>query len=559
MSEFEKFSRARKEGVKAGTIPKYYTTQGLIMFDKNYAAYKGETVKEAFQRVAKQLASHIPSLPEAESKFFDLMWKGYLAPSTPVLANTGTNKGHSVSCSSSYIGDSVHNFYSGYHEVALLSKAGYGTAAYLGDIRPRGSRISSGGKADGVVPVFDSLMDTVTKVRQGSRRGSCAGYLPIDHCDFYELVGYVQKNPASSHLGWNFTDEFINRLKVGDKEAIERWNKVMYLRARTGKGYIWKPDTANRLAPEPIKNSGISIKASNLCSEVSLPQDSETTLSCVLSSLNLAKWDEFEEDTIFWSIVFLDCVVSEMLMKAKGQPGFERIVRFTEKSRALGLGALGFHSYLQSHMIGFEELEAQFLNQRIFKKIHEEALKATLWLGEKLGEPEWCVGTGRRNATLEALAPNMSSALLCGGMSQGIEPLVANAFLQGTAAGEMTRMNPYFVALAKSKGKYSEALMRDIAINYEGSVQHLDWLTEHEKLVFKTAFEINQHVLVRLASQRQKYIEQGQSLNLFFNTDELYIAEVTKEALLDPNIKGLYYQRSLRGVKGSKGCVACEG
>lgn len=250
-------------------------------------------------------------------------------------------------------------------------------------------------------------------------------------------------------------------------------------------------------------------------------------------------------------------------MKAKGQPGFERIVRFTEKSRALGLGALGFHSYLQSHMIGIEELEAQFLNQRIFKTIHEEALKATQWLGEKLGEPEWCKGTGRRNTTLEACAPNMSSALLCGGMSQGIEPLVANAYQQGTAAGEMTRMNPYFVELAKKKGKYSEALMRDLAINYDGSVQHLDWLTKHEKLVFKTAFEINQHVIVRLASQRQQYIEQGQSLNLFFTSDEEYIAEVTKEALLDPNIKGLYYQRSLRGVKGSKGdndeCVSCSG
>lgn len=562
MSEFEKYSEERKALVAKGEVPDWYITQGWLMFKRKYAAHSGETVRGAFKRVASALSRHVPDIQEkAEKKFFDIMWKGHLAPSTPVLCNTGTDRGHSVSCSGGYFDDSVDSFYKNHHENAMLSKMGYGTSSYLGDIRPRGTKISNGGDADGVVPQFDSAVDVIKKISQGSnRRGQWAGYLPVDHGDFWEMAGYVLKNQADAHIGWVFTDEFIDRLKHKDPEAIARWNRVLYLRARTGKGYIWKVDTANRNTTQAIKNSGISIKGSNLCSEISLPQDSDHTFSCVLSSLNLAKWDEFDDDTIFWSIVFLDCVVSDMIEKAKGQPGFERIVRFTEKSRALGLGTLGFHSYLQSKMIAIEELQAQFINTEIFKKVNSEATRASKWLAKRYGSPEWCEGTGMRNATLMAVAPNTSSAILCGGQSQGIEPYVANAYNQPTSAGEMTRMNPHFVALAKSKGMYSVEMMRDIAMNYEGSVQHLEWLTEEEKLVFRTAFEINQHVLVRLASQRQPFIDQAQSLNLFFDTDEIYIAEVTKVALLDPNIKSLYYQRSLRNVRASKGeCVACEG
>lgn len=561
MSEFEKQSAERKASVTKGETPDFFTTQGYIMFKRKYA-YGDETVKEAYQRVAHRLAGYITNeFPDAEEKFFDLMWSGKLAPSTPVLCNVGTNRGHPVSCSGGYVGDSISDFYVNAHENAMLSKTGYGTSSYLGGVRGRGKPIKSGGEADGAVPVFDTMVDVVNKVSQGNnRRGSWAGYLEVDHDDFYELAGYVQKHPADANVGWIFTDDFIDRLKNGDQEAIKRFNKVMYLRARTGKGYIWKSDVANRLAPEAIKNSGITIKASNLCSEIALPQDQYHTFSCVLSSLNLTEWDNITEDDIAWSIIFLDCVVSEMLQLARGKEGFERIVRFTEKSRALGLGTLGFASYLQQNGIAMEELRTNFINQQIFSKIREGAEKGTRLLAERLGEPLWCKGTGQRNATLLAIAPNTSSALLCGGKSQGIEPIVANAYNQNTAAGEMTRMNPQFVAIAKEKDKYSVELMRDIAINHNGSVQHLDWLDEQEKAVFRTAYEMDQEVLVRLAASRQKYIDQGQSLNLFFPEDEIKIAEVTKSALLNPNIKALYYQRALRGIKGSLGeCLACEG
>jgi ribonucleoside-diphosphate reductase alpha chain len=582
VNEFERVSMERKDSISHGDTPKWYTTQGYMLFKKKYAAHKDETVKERMRSVSDSLATAFGNMmmqtldqaSEARStelhgltheavsdKFFDLMWSGKLAPSTPVLCNVGTGRGHPVSCSGGKIKDSIGGFYDSAKENALLSKNGYGTSSYLGGIRSRGSEISSGGIADGVVPVFDTQVDVSNKVSQGqNRRGSWAGYLEADHNDFYELAGYVQKNPADANVGWMISDAFIERLKAGDKDSIDRFNRIMYLRARTGKGYIWKHDTANRLAPQAVKNSGISIKASNLCSEIALPQDDEHTFSCVLSSINLTKWDEITSEDVFWMITFLDCVVEVMLMQTYNQEGFENIHRFTEKARALGLGTLGFHSYLQEKMLPFDCLEAQVINSTIFKTLKEWGTTATQRLATVFGEPEWCKGTGQRNATLFAVAPNTSSALLCGGVSQGIEPVVANAFNQGTAGGEMTRINPYLAKLAKERGVYSDDVMRGIAVDHNGSVQHVDWLTDEEKEVFRTAFEIDQMSLVKMASERQKYIDQGQSLNLFFNTDEGYIARVTKAALLDPYIKALYYQRSLRGVKASTGeCVACEG
>lgn len=265
MNEFEKLSQERKDLQKNGEVPEWMTTQGYIMFVRKYA-YNNETVKGAFHRIASTLAEHYPEKELAYSKFFNLLWKGYLSPSTPIYCNTGTDRGLVVSCAGSYIEDSISGFYNAYLENAVLSKLGFGTSSYLGDIRPRGSTISVGGVADGVVPVFDSSIDVVGKVSQGSnRRGAWAGYLDIDHNDFWELTGYILKNPVDTNIGWNITEAFIEKLKNKDEEAIKRWNKILYLRSRFGKGYIWKVDTANNLAPQSIKNSGISIKASNLC------------------------------------------------------------------------------------------------------------------------------------------------------------------------------------------------------------------------------------------------------------------------------------------------------
>lgn len=699
LSEFEKTSIRRKELQASGEAPDWYTTQSLLMFERKYA-YQGETPKGAFQRVAKTLSKHYYTDPElAYNKFFNLMWKGFLAPSTPVLCNAGTGRGLVVSCAGNYLGDSISEFYQGHSENAMLTKLGFGTSSYLGSIRPRGASISTGSKANGVVPVFDSAIDVMQKVSQGGRRGQWAGYLEVDHGDFWELCGYIQKNPATANVGWIFTDAFIERLNSGDQEAIARWNKVLYLRARTGKGYIFKDGVVNRNTTDAIKNSGIAIKASNLCvapetriltdkghveiktledktvnvwngeefsevvvrktgedqelmkvtttsgeelictpehkfyvypkhcattmkiqarmlekgdslinwktpegasvgtqiasvefldrtddtycftehkrgmgvfngiltgqcEEIKLPSNEDYTFSCVLSSLNLAFWDQFEEDTIYWSLIFLDCVAEEALEGMSKHLELKKIYDFTKDFRALGLGVIGLHTLFQKKMLPFEGFEAHMLNTEIFKTIQEESKRASKDLAKVDGEPLQCKGTGMRHATLNCCPPTMSSALLCGAVSNGIEPEVGMAFNQGSAAGEMTRVNPQFSKLAKERGMFSEELMKEIAMDHQGSVQHLDWLSEEEKLVFKTAFEIDQRAILRLASQRQKFIDQGQSLNLFFSAeeDEEYIAEIHKEALLDESIKGLYYLRSSRGVEASKGeCVACEG
>jgi len=554
---FEQLSAERKELTAKGEIPEWFTTQGWKHF-KSKVQVGDEAIKGAFKRISNHVGGFVKdSYPEATEKFFDIMWRGVLAPSTPVWSNAGTNRGHCISCSGSYVEDSVDGFFKAAHENALLSKNGYGTSAYLGDIRPRGSKTSTGLEANGIVPVIKQQMDMADMVSQGGRRGAVASYVPVDHGDFWEVCDFIKQNPEVN-IGWVFTDSFIDLLKNKDPEAIKRFNRVQYVRATRGKGYVFKTGHANRNAPEGIRESNIAIKGSNLCVEISLPQDAEHTFSCVLSSLNLVNWDKTTDEDIFYSVLFLDCLIEDMLEKAKDEAGFDKIVRFTKKARALGLGTLGFHSYLQSKMIPFDSVKAKIENEKIFKRINNVATEASKEIGAKLGYPEWCEKVKMRNATLTAIAPNTASALLCGSVSQGIEPWVGCAFTQKVASGEVTRYNPAFIELLKSKGKYSLELLDELAQEYDGSCQHLDFLTEDEKDVFKTAFEINQEVLVDLASQRQKYICQAQSLNLFFDDDELYIARVMKKALLDERLISVYYQRSKRNIKAAKeACANC--
>lgn len=560
---FEQISQERKQLQLTGEVPMWYTTQGYLMFKRKYA-YQCETVRGAFHRIASHL-SPIDGHPEAYQRFFDLLWSGKLAPSTPVMCNVGTDRGMSVSCAGNYVGDSVEAFYDSLSEVAILSKNGFGTASYLGDIRPRGSLIKSTGEtAAGVVPVIDTYIDTKSKISQGGRRGEWAAYVNVNSDDFDEIIGYLLKNPADTNIGWVYEKEDYEALKAGDPEALRRWNEVLYVRARVGKGYMWKNWIANELAPQAIKNSGIKIRSSQLCTEIALPSDEFHTFTCILSSYNLSLWDEMTDGDLKWGVRFLDAICTDFLNQARGKKHMEKAVRFTEKARALGLGTLGFHSYLQDNMIPFESGEAHMVNNQIYKRIWDVTLEASKELGVEKGIPEWCEGTGQRNATLLTIAPNMSSALLCGSKSQGVEPIVCNAYEQQTNAGNMVRTNPAFVKLAKEKGMYSEELMSDLAINFNGSVQHLDWLTDHEKAVFKTGCEINQMAVIRLASARQRRIDQAQSINLQFAGDEKeeVIAAVHKAFMDDPRMKSLYYLRSERGVKASTGestCIACEG
>ncbi|MNZ57949.1 Ribonucleoside-diphosphate reductase NrdZ [compost metagenome] len=561
-SIYDKLSQERKELQAQGYVPEWFTTGGWQLFRENYL-WEAKGLKDTYMRIAKTAAKHTDDPESWAARFFDVMWKGWLAPSTPVMSNMGTIKGMPVSCSGQYIEDSIDGFYTAYHETAMLTKNGFGTSGYLGDIRPRGSRIHTGGKASGVLPILKHFVQDMRDVAQGtSRRGAWAGYLPIEHGDFYEVVDYLEHHPDDLNIGWNISEEFLEKLEAGDADAISRYQRAMKVKAVTGKGYFFKTGAVNKHRPRMYKDLGLEVKASNLCTEIALFSDKGHTFTCVLSSMNLSKYDEWKHtDAVFVATVFLDCVASEFLELARGVKGFENAVRFTEKSRALGLGALGFHTYLQSKLIPLESFEAHMLNIELFKHLHDEAKRASEWMSKAWGSPEWCSGYGVRNTHLLAVAPNTSSALLCGGVSQGIEPVVANLYNQPTSAGEIYRVNPELLRLAKERVGWDDAIVQRL-IESEGSVQQEGWLTDHEKQVFKTAYEVDQKALTRLAAARQPYICQGQSLNYFFDADEdeAYISEVHKEALLNPNINALYYMRTKAGVKASKGeCVACEG
>ena len=893
---YKELSEDRKRLQAEGLVPDWYTTGGYQMFKEKYEyETEGKSVKGQFERIAKTAAKHLKGTKyetQAEDKFFELLWKGWLSPSTPVLANMGTNRGMPVSCSGTVVEDSVDGFYSNLREVALLTKYGFGTASDLSHVRPRGSKISVGGKASGVMPVIKEHVQAMRSIAQGTaRRGAWACYLDIEHGDFHEVVEHILAEPDDLNIGWTIKQRFIDRLNSKDKEATERFQKAMKAKMVTGKGYFFFVDKANAkrplmyrdlglfinnsqlcVAPEtliltsegyqqissleneevevwngkefsrvtvkktgenqkilrvvtnsgfelectpyhkfyvamrnpssgnrwvvekrahelepgdklikcnfpiiqgsdilenayangffsaegcytpqgkrvylyhekrklrehlgdifgkwtvqdnsnreyahsdalldkffvPMDNytvesrvnwlaglcdgdgtvarcgstQGIQVSSNNKnfllevqmmlqtlgvaskvvpmheggfrdlplnngtgetgsfyckptfrllfgqtaicklkelgfktyrleltdhqpnrecdhfvkvtevldegrvddtycftepkrgmgvfngiltgqCSEIMLFNDSEHTYTCVLSSMNGAKFPEWKDtDAVFWAIVFLDCVASEFIEKAKNIPGLEKAVRFTEKSRALGLGLCGIHTLFMQNMLPFESFEAHILSQEISASIWEKAQEATKDMAKELGEPEWCNGYGVRNTHLIAIAPTKSTALLIGGISEGINPDPAMSYTQMTSAGEVDRTNPVLLDLMKTKGVYSKKYIQEIT-DAQGSVQGVSWLTPEEKEVFKTAFEINQKAVLRLASARSRYIDQWQSLNLFFAADEdpAWIAEVHQEAFVDPNILALYYVYTQAGVQASKGeCEAC--
>ena len=892
---YKKLSEERKEFQAKGLVPEWYTTAGLQMFKQKYEwQTNGKSVKGQFERIAKTAAKHVPMLKEAEQKFFELLWNGWLSPSTPVLANTGTDRGLPVSCSGTSMEDSIDGFYSNLHEVAMLTKNGFGTATDLSNVRPRGSDISIGGKASGVLPVVKEHVQAMRNVAQGTaRRGAWACYLDVEHGDFNELASYILAEPDDLNIGWTIKDSFIEKLDNKDPEALQRFQKAMKIKMITGKGYFFFVDKANRkrpqsyvdnnlfinnsqlcVAPETmiltsegyhqiseledeevqvwngkgftsttvrktgvnqklikvITNSGFELectpyhkfyiamrhptsgnrwvvekKASELkpgdklvkcdfpvipgteqlelayengfytadgcvekngqriylyhgkrdlkkyfdmsifhywivqedqnrevgsttrlrakyfvpngdftiesklnwlegyldgdgvvcrngntqsiqatcinknfllevqmmlqtmgvsskvtkfidegvrslpandgtgekkdymcqtawrimfgqsgictlqqlgfspkrlqltnhqpnrecsqfvkivsivdegrfddtycftetergmgvfngiltgqCSEIMLFNDSDHTYSCILSSMNAAKYNEWKHtDAVYWATIFLDCICEEFIQRAEGIPGLEKTLRFTKKGRALGLGLAGLHTAFMQEGVAFESFDAHLLSQEIQSMIWREASRASTKLAELLGEPLWCKGTGKRNTHLIAIAPTKATALLMGGISEGINPDPAMSFTQTTAAGEVDRINPVLLDLMKKKGVYSRKTIQEIT-EKQGSVQHVSWLTPEEKEVFKTAFEINQKAILRLASSRSKFIDQWQSLNLFFGADEdpSWISEVHKEAFEDPNILALYYIYTQAGVQASKGeCIACQ-
>ena len=560
---YKELSEQRKQEQAEGGYPEWYSTGGYQMFKEKYL-YDAKNFKEQAQRIADTAAKHLkhPELIEDYSKrFFDMLWKGWLSPSTPVLANMGTNRGMPVSCSGTVVEDSISGFYKSLEENAVLTQEGFGTAVYLGDIRPRGSKISRGGKSSGVLPVLEDFVTMSQKVSQGGvRRGSIGQYIPLNHGDFWEIIKKLESDPDSLNIGWNIYDTDLAKLNAGDEELHKRRKEVMRVKMITGKGYFFFPDKVNRHNPQCYKDKGLEVKTSQLCNEITLFADNEHTFTCVLSSLNLARYNEWKDTTTIQdAIVFLDCVVSEFIEQGKKIPSLEKAVRFTEKGRALGLGVCGYHTYLQQESLPFESMEAFLFNNDFFKRMREEADIATGWLAELFGEPEWCKGYGRRNTHCLAIAPTKSTALLMGGVSEGINPDPAMTFTQASAAGDIERVNPTLLQLMKNKGVYNKKNIQQI-IDARGSVQGVEWLTDHEKAVFKTAFEINQYSHKRKVTTRGRYIDQWQSWNSFFAAEEdpEYISLFHKDCWMDEECRGMYYVYSKAGVTASKDCESCQ-
>jgi len=560
---YRQLSEERKKLQAEGLMPEWWSTGGWQLFKEKYL-YQAANPYEQYMRIARTLATHTKDPELWTKKFFDVMWKGWLSPSTPVLANVGTTRGLPVSCAGTYVDDSIYGIYQAKLETAMLTKYGFGTSGYLGDVRPRGAEIFGGGKSSGILPIIEGFQKDMEYVSQGTaRRGSWAGYVPIDHGDFYEVVTYLEQNPDGNNIGWNLSNKFIERLTARDPEALKRYAKVMKTKMVTGKGYFFFPDKVNAKRPQWYLDHGLDVKAAQLCNEITLHSSVDYTYTCVLASVNAVFYHDWKDtDLVQVGIVFLDAVAQEFIERAKNIRGLERAVAFTKKSRALGLGLLGLHSLFQKEMMPFESLDASLLNAEIFKHMRSEAEIATKKLAEWWGEPEWLKGYGRANSHLLAVAPTKSTALIMGGYSEGINPDTAMVFTQRTAGGEVDRVNPFLLDLMKKKGVYNKKNIEEVR-DAMGSVQGVSWLTDHEKDVFKTAFEINQHAVIRMAATRGKYIDQWQSLNVFFSAgeDESYINDVHREAILNDDILGLYYVYSKAGVQASKDkdeCVACQ-
>jgi ribonucleoside-diphosphate reductase alpha chain len=509
---------------------------------------EGETPEQRIKDIADRAESLLGNLDGFSDKFVDYMSKGFYSLSSPIWSNFGRERGLPISCFGSFISDQMSSILEKISEVGQMTKAGGGTSAYFGALRGRGASISSGGKSTGSVhfmELYDKLMNVVS---QGNvRRGSFAAYLPIDHPDIEEFLKIRGEGHEIQEMsiGVCVSDEWMKKMIEGDKEARKIWGLVIKKRFESGYPYIFFSDNANNQAPQMYKDKGLRINNSNLCNEIMLSNSDDESFVCDLSSLNLEKWDEIAEtDAVETLVYFLDAVMSEFIEKTDGVKFMEAPRKFAINQRALGVGVLGWHSLLQSKMIPFESMDAKLLNGQIWRTIREKSDKATTELSNLFGEPPMLEGYGRRNSTTLAVAPTTSSSFILGQVSPSIEPLNSNYFVKDLAKGKFTYKNPYLEKLLKEKDKNDQETWKSILIK-GGSVQHLDFLTQEEKDTFKTFGEISQKEIIIQAAQRQKFIDQGQSLNLMIppNTKPKEVNELMIFAW-EQGIKGLYYQRS---------------
>ena len=556
----------------------------------------GEKPKDAYWRVATRVAQRLEK-PQMATKFFDYIWKGWLNLATPVLSNTGTDRGLPISCFGIDVADSIYDIGNKNLELMLLAKHGGGVGIGINQIRPAGSNISGNGTSDGVVPFAKIYDSTILATNQGSvRRGAASVNLNIDHKDFDEWIeirepkGDVNRQSLNLHQCAVVGDKFMRKLQDGEPDARRKWGKLLQKRKATGEPYIMYKGNVNKNNPEMYKKNGLKVHMTNICSEITLHTDENHSFVCCLSSVNLARYNEWKDtDLVYTATWFLDGVLSEFIQKAKNMRGFENSVASAEKGRALGLGVLGWHTYLQQNGIPFEGMEAQFETRKIFSQLKIESERASRDMATEYGEPLWCRESGFRNTHLRAVAPTVSNSKLAGNVSAGIEPWAANVFTEQTAKGTFIRKNTELEKVLRKAGINNRDTW-DKIMEDGGSVQDLKELngwcylggkmvqcsdikeedkdkTYPVKDVFRTFKEINQMDLVKQAGVRQQYIDQGVSLNLAFPSiaSPKWINQVTMEAWKQ-GIKTLYYMRTesvLRGDIATRAvdpdCVACDG
>ena len=535
--------------------------------------YNGENPKQAYERVCQTIAKRL-GRPEMTEIFFEYIWQGWLCLASPVLSNTGTDRGLPISCFGIDVADSITDIGQKNLEMMLLAKHGGGVGIGINQIRPAGAEIKMNGTSDGVVPFCKIYDSTILATNQGAvRRGAASVNINIEHDDFDEWLeirepkGDVNRQSLNIHQCAVIGDKFMRKLVGGDENARSKWGKLLQKRKATGEPYILFKGNTNKSNPPAYKDHSLKVHMTNICSEIVLHTDENHSFVCCLSSLNLAKYDEWKDTNIIYdSIWFLDGVLEEFIQRAKYRKGFENSVRSAEKGRALGLGVLGWHTYLQEKGLPFEGLLSQYETRRIFSQIKIESERASMDLATSFGEPLWCVGTGMRNTHLRAIAPTVSNSKLGGNVSPGIEPWAANVFTDQSAKGTFIRKNPTLEKLLISKKLDIKEIWDKILID-GGSVQDLNELSEEEKEIFKTFKEINQLELVRQAGIRQQYIDQSVSLNLAFPSEATprWINKIHMDAW-EKGIKTLYYMRTESVLRGDiaeramdEDCLSCDG
>ena len=577
------YKKLKNKWKEQGEIPSWYSTNALQFFMDKYS-YQGESVKSRYETVNKMLATFAPKVYPIwwdedeyfkgltyEQAFNKLAWDGCAVYSTPLLANGGlTNRGLTVSCSGQHMGNSVASkaFIRG--ELEILIKNSHGCSMDVSHWLSEGTVYDSDGNiSSGIIPIISEMQESTEAINQGIRRGQTLFAVDALHGDFWKVASKLYLERATLNIAWIITDEFIGKLNNGDTETILRWNKILCLRMVTGKGYFTKIDTMNRNKAQVFKNLNLKVHASNLCNEVNLPANDDYSFTCVIINANLTLWDSFPKHLFHVLHIMQDCNVSNYIDILNKKTGINaiflsKVKKFTEDFRAVGTGVCGWHSLLMQKRLVYGSMESMLLNEQIFSRMQADLNETNVWLAEVLGVPEGNKRAGimLRNATTMMMPPTKSSAELSrNSPTESVNPETALIKVKESVGGDLLRINTEFLKLMKEKGMYNDSEVERIMTN-KGSVQDCDWLTQHEKDVFRIAFEIPMSAHLDLCSQRQRFIDQQQSINLYFSgsDSEEYIAQIHKQALLDDNINGLYYCYSSRNgrYERSDECVVCQ-